>query len=62
MGTPGDSEKIIQRLKDELREAQEQANTERHKCMELQGNMNLFSFFFFSRQKRVFCANADTKI
>lgn len=42
MGSSGDSEKIIKRLNDELREAQEQANTERHKCMELQGkNKNL---------------------
>ncbi|KAG7228202.1 hypothetical protein INR49_013365 [Caranx melampygus] len=37
MGSPGDSEKMIQRLNDELQEAQEQANTEKHKCMELQG-------------------------
>lgn len=39
MGSPGDSEKMIQRLKDELRDVQEQANMEKHKCMELQGNM-----------------------
>lgn len=37
MGSSGDSEKIIQRLTDELREAQELANTEKHKCLELQG-------------------------
>lgn len=37
MGSSSDSEKIIQRLNDELREVQEQANTEKHKCMELQG-------------------------
>uniref|UniRef100_UPI003AADAD9A sarcolemma associated protein b isoform X3 n=1 Tax=Centroberyx gerrardi TaxID=166262 RepID=UPI003AADAD9A len=36
-GSSGDSEKIIQRLNDELREAQELANTEKLKCMELQG-------------------------
>lgn len=38
MGSTGDSEKIIQRLNDELQAAQEQANTEKHRCMELQGN------------------------
>ncbi|XP_068605452.1 sarcolemma associated protein b isoform X2 [Brachionichthys hirsutus] len=37
MGSSSDSEKMIQRLNDELREAQEFANTEKHKCMELQG-------------------------
>ncbi|KAA8590923.1 hypothetical protein FQN60_001866 [Etheostoma spectabile] len=37
MGSSGDSEKMIQHLNDELREAQELANTEKHKCMELQG-------------------------
>lgn len=37
MGSSSDSEKIIQRLNDELREVQEQANTEKHKCMELKG-------------------------
>ncbi|KAK5923872.1 hypothetical protein CgunFtcFv8_000801 [Champsocephalus gunnari] len=37
MGSSGDSEKVIQRLKDELRDAQEQANTEKHKFMELEG-------------------------
>lgn len=43
MGSSGDSEKIIQRLNDELREAQELANTEKHKCMEIQGkNKNLW--------------------
>lgn len=39
MGSSGDSEKMIQRLKDELREAQGLANTEKHKCIELQGKM-----------------------
>lgn len=37
IGSSGDTEKMIQHLKDELREAQELANTEKHKCMELQG-------------------------
>lgn len=37
MGSSSDSEKIIQRLNDELRDVQELANTEKHKCMELQG-------------------------
>lgn len=37
MGSSSDSEKIIQRLNDELREVQELANAEKHKCMELQG-------------------------
>lgn len=39
MGSTGDSEKIIQRLNDELREAQERANTEKHKYLELQGDI-----------------------
>lgn len=39
MGSTGDSEKIIQRLNDELRAAQELANTEKRKCLELQGNI-----------------------
>ena len=42
MGSSGDSEKIIQRLNDELQAAQELANTEKHKCMELQGNKLFF--------------------
>ncbi|KAM8830052.1 sarcolemma associated protein b isoform 3-T5 [Synchiropus picturatus] len=37
MGSSGDSEKVIQRLNDELQEAREQANTEKKKCNELQG-------------------------
>ncbi|XP_068184930.1 sarcolemma associated protein b isoform X2 [Antennarius striatus] len=37
MGSSSDSEKLIKRLNEELREAQEFANTEKHKCMELQG-------------------------
>ncbi|KAF0036150.1 hypothetical protein F2P81_011462 [Scophthalmus maximus] len=37
MGSSGDSEKILQRLNDELREAQDLANTEKHKSMELLG-------------------------
>lgn len=43
MGSSGDSEKIIQRLNDELREAQELANTEKHKCIELQGETPISS-------------------
>lgn len=39
MGSSGDSEKILQRLNDELREAQDLANTEKHKSMELLGNI-----------------------
>lgn len=39
LGSSSDSEKIIQRLNGELQEAQELANTEKHKCMELQGKM-----------------------
>lgn len=51
MGSSSDSEKIIQRLNDELREVQELANAEKHKCMELQGkkinkrNLGLFDIF-----------------
>lgn len=37
LGSSSDSEKIIQRLNDELQEAQELANSEKRKCMELQG-------------------------
>uniref|UniRef100_A0A3P9PNA9 Sarcolemma associated protein b n=1 Tax=Poecilia reticulata TaxID=8081 RepID=A0A3P9PNA9_POERE len=37
MGSSGEAEKMIQRLNDELREAREIANTEKQKCMELQG-------------------------
>lgn len=36
-GSSSDSEKMIQRLNDELQEAQELANSEKHKCRELQG-------------------------
>lgn len=32
-----ESEKVIQRLNQELREAHEQANSGKHKCVELQG-------------------------
>lgn len=39
LGSSSDSEKIIQRLNDELQEAQELANTEKRKYMELQGKM-----------------------
>lgn len=39
LGSSSDSEKVIQRLNDELQEAQELANTEKRKCMELQGKM-----------------------
>lgn len=39
MGSSGDSEKIIQRLSDELREAQDQANAQKHKSIELQGKI-----------------------
>lgn len=37
IGSSSDSEKMIQRLNDELQEAQELANSEKHKCRELQG-------------------------
>lgn len=37
MGSSSDSEKVIQRLNDELQEAQELAKIEKHKCRELQG-------------------------
>lgn len=37
LGSSSDSEKIIQHLNDELQEAQELANSEKRKCMELQG-------------------------
>ncbi|XP_077423175.1 sarcolemma associated protein b isoform X2 [Vanacampus margaritifer] len=40
MGSSSDYEKTIQRLNDELGKAQDQANTERHKCMELEGILN----------------------
>ncbi|XP_058500072.1 sarcolemma associated protein b isoform X2 [Solea solea] len=40
IGSSGDSEKMIQRLNDELREAQDLANTEKHKCSELQGQLH----------------------
>lgn len=43
MGSSGDSEKTIQRLNDELREAQELANTEKQKCNEVQGNKKYLS-------------------
>lgn len=46
MGSSGDSEKVIQRLKDELRDAQEQANTEKYKFMELEGT-NTHHFLHF---------------
>ena len=39
MGSSGDSEKVIQRLNDELREARELANKDKYKLMELQGKM-----------------------
>lgn len=39
MGSSGDSEKIIQHLSGELREAQEQANAEKYKCVELHGKI-----------------------
>lgn len=49
MGSSGESEKMIQRLNDELREAREIANTEKQKCIELQGNMlHTFQPFRFS--------------
>lgn len=37
VGSSGDSEKTIQRLNDELQDAQELANSEKNKCRELQG-------------------------
>lgn len=39
IGSSSDSEKMIQRLNDELQEAQELADSEKHKCRELQGNI-----------------------
>lgn len=36
-GSSSDSEKVIQRLTDELQEAQESAKIEKHKYRELQG-------------------------
>lgn len=39
LGSSSDSEKIIQHLNDELQEAQELANAEKRKCMELQGKI-----------------------
>lgn len=44
MGSSGDSEKMIQRLNDELQEARDMANAEKQKCNELQGNGELFRF------------------
>lgn len=57
-GSSSDSEKKIQRLNDELQEAQELAKNEKHKCTELQGlkkKINVlfylwFDFFFFARK------------
>ncbi|XP_072769524.1 sarcolemma associated protein b isoform X2 [Nerophis lumbriciformis] len=40
IGSSSDYEKTLQRLNDELRDAQDRANTERHKCMELEGLLN----------------------
>lgn len=34
-----ESEKVIQRLNQELQEANEQANSGKHKCVELQGKL-----------------------
>lgn len=45
LGSSSDSEKIIQRLNDELQEAQELANGEKRKCMELQGKTFLIGQF-----------------
>lgn len=63
MGSSGDSEKIIQHLNDELREAQEQANTEKHKCMELQGK-NKKSLMLDTHRSLHFipCAHADNHV
>lgn len=44
MGSSGDSEKMIQRLNDELQEARDMANAEKQRCNELQGNRELLSF------------------
>lgn len=57
MGSSGDSEKVIQRLNDELREAQELANTEKHKCMELQGEITYTSI---TSSKLVLCTRKLT--
>lgn len=47
IGSSSDSEKMIQRLNDELQEAQELANSEKHKCRELQGKKK--------KKKTVYC-------
>lgn len=39
IGSSSDTEKMIERLNDELQEAQELANSEKHKCRELQGKI-----------------------
>lgn len=42
-----ESEKVIQRLNQELQEANEQANSGKHKCVELQGKeRTLYSYLF----------------
>lgn len=40
MGSSDDTEKMIQRLNEELQEAQERADTERQKNVELKGNVS----------------------
>lgn len=42
IGSSSDSEKMIQHLNDELQEAQELANSEKHKCREIQGKTNKY--------------------
>lgn len=46
-----DSEKMIQRLNDELQEAQELANSEKHKCRELQGKKTKTFFISYVQFK-----------
>lgn len=62
MGSSGDTEKIIQRLNDELREAQDQANIEKHKCMEIQGKNNNLWCWIHTNPLTVYCAHTCMKL
>lgn len=42
-----ESEKVIQRLNQELQEANEQANSGKHKCVELQGKEGTLCLYLF---------------
>lgn len=44
-----ESEKVIQRLNQELQEANEQANSGKHKCVELQGKEGTLYLFIVCR-------------